>query len=226
MTDNHELATNNIDPQEEVRTHTHKGVHHRTADKNSLLKPLHKKALDDHSHKKPLFKHRRKLTFNEIARNKAEALEEEYSCLKILFSILQTEEFKDIRYDSITYLDDTNEDELVIMSEKYKTHKIIRKSDFRANFNYSPNAFIFFLHSSGAVNERTSPTKRLPAGYHSSELRPAAIPKIGEYCLDELSGFWRKATAADVERLKKRQKEALYMKFEPTGSNSGPFADD
>ena len=86
--------------------HKH-GVHH---------KPRHQDAVRKHLHHN---RHHEE-TLKGVVQKKAEKLEEEYACLKILFTILGTEEFRDIDYKSISYLDDTNENELVILSDKYK----------------------------------------------------------------------------------------------------------
>ena len=199
---------------DKVHTYRHNGVIHKTSLKNSSLKSVHKNFFRNHGHRKSLNSPAHGLTLKELEQKKAEALEEEYACLKILFIILGTEEFKDIIYEKISYIDDLSEDEIVIKSHEYKTHKIIKKSDFRTNFNYSPYAFIDFLHINGSKNDKHSNKNSMPVGYYSSEHRPVEIPKLGEYCLDESTGFWKKATAKDIELHIKRQKEPLYMKWQ------------
>jgi hypothetical protein len=134
--------------------------------------------------------------------------------LKILFAILETESFKQVDYQSIVYLDDTDENEIVVISDKYKAHKIIRKADFRDNFRYSPGAFIHFLHENGSINKRTCNSKNLPVGCYLAETKQIIIPKVGEYYLDALTGFWKKASTADIEGLEREHKEALYIQFE------------
>jgi hypothetical protein len=153
------------------------------------------------------------VTLKQLELKKSIDLELEYACLKILYIILETDEFKNIDFESISYLDDTNDNELVVISDKYDTHKIIRKSEFRTNFSYSPGAFIHYLHVNGAVNERSVKAKKKPAGYSTSEKKQIIVPKVGDFFLDPVTGFWKKATVQDTERFEKERKESLYMKF-------------
>jgi hypothetical protein len=178
--------------------------------------------LQEGSHKAGLQEITRKkvpqVTLKQLELKKTIDLELEYACLKILYVILETDEFKNIDFESISYLDDTNDNELVVISDKYDTHKIIRKSEFRTNFSYSPGAFIHYLHINGAVNER-SVTKKKPAGYDQSEKKQVVVPKVGDFFLDPVTGFWKKATAQDTERFEKERKDSLYMKFVPMDSS-------
>ena len=164
------------------------------------------------------------VTLKQLEQKKSIDLELEYTCLKILYVILETDEFKNIDFESISYLDDTNDNELVVISDKYDTHKIIRKSEFRTNFSYSPGAFIHYLHTNGAVNERT--VKKKPAGYAEPNGKQTPIPKVGDFFLDQLTGFWKKATVQDTERFEKERKESLYMRFVQMDSSEDDTADE
>jgi len=183
--------------------HGHTNQHHHQ----------HHKTHSKHEHKEvPKLSHFE--TLKKLEKKKADELEAEYTCLKILFTILETEEFKDIDYKSISYLDDTDDNELVLLSEKYATSKIIKKSDFREHFNFSPGAFIYFLYVNGAKNERASINKSNPLGFYSTDKFNSLVPQVGQYYLDTLTGFWKKASPKDIERIMHERKAAMYMQFD------------
>ncbi len=148
-------------------------------------------------------------------RKTPEELEIEYSNLKVIFALLETDEFKYSDFENISYINDFEAKEIEIFSEKYGIHKLVTYAVFIKTFRVSPYFFVDFMKENGAVNERV-PKKnnrhREPT-VASQALAPVG-PKVGQYFLDPETGYWKIGTTADVESFEKKRKEAIYAKFD------------
>jgi len=148
-------------------------------------------------------------------RKTPEELEIEYLNLKAIFGILETDNFRYTDFEYVSYIDNYETKEIEIFSEKYGIHKVVTYAVFIKKFRVSPYYFVKFLNLNGAINEGA--TKKTH-GYLSATPGSAALTasklKIGQSFLDPESGFWKIATAADVEKSEKRRKESLYANFD------------
>jgi len=146
-------------------------------------------------------------------RSNLQSLEAEYSCLKALFQILETEDFKYTDFDCVTFMNHYESNEIEIMSKKFNVHKILKSDDIVTYFKISPYAFIDFLHVNGAINERIPKKNNRPVGNFIHNDKIAIAPKVGEYYLCALTGFWKEATLKEIELFDNKRKETLYMNF-------------
>lgn len=146
------------------------------------------------------------------SRKDAENLEIEYKCLKALFSILDTKDFKYTDFGELSYSNNFELHELEIISRKHQTHRIVKADDFTSKLKISPYTFVDFLHQNGATNDRApKSTKARPVGEYLSTEKVVVIPKLGEYYLCSLTGFWKIASKDDIDKLELKRKEALYF---------------
>jgi len=148
-------------------------------------------------------------------RRTPEELEIEYLNLKAIFGILETDNFKYTDFEYVSYLDNYETKEIEIFSEKYGIHKIIPYAFFIKKFRVSPYYFVKFLNLNGAIDEGAAKKQR---GYltatAASEALTAKKLKVGQSFLDPNTGFWKTATALDVENFEKKRKESLYADFD------------
>jgi len=148
-------------------------------------------------------------------RKTREELEIEYKNLKAIFEILETDNFRYSHFECVSYIDNYETKEIEIFSEKYVIHKIITYSVCIRNFRISPYYFVKFLNINGAINEAALRKER---GYltatAASEALTAKKLNVGQSFLDPYSGFWKNATAQDVEYFEKKRKESLYANFD------------
>jgi hypothetical protein len=151
---------------------------------------------------------------NAKSHHSAEELEAEYACLKVLFAILETNCFKYIDFDTVSFMNHFENEEIELICNKFSTHKIVKNHEFATKFKISPYAFLDFLHINGAINERATQNKNRPVGQYIKDEKVIVVPKVGDYFLCSFTGFWKKATRADVEFIEKARKESLYMHFE------------
>jgi hypothetical protein len=138
----------------------------------------------------------------------AEDLEIEYACLKVLFKILETDNFRYTDFSEVSFLNHLENTELELISEKFNVHKVVRYMDFVSKFKLSSYSFLDFLHANGAINEK-KPLKHKK--HHNAKKEKIIVPKIGEYYLCQDSGYWKIASKFDVDRLEKARIESLYM---------------
>ena len=144
---------------------------------------------------------------------RAEDLDAEYTCLKILYAILETNDFKFVDFETVSFSNNFEIQELEIICSKYKSHKIVKSSDFVTKFKISPYTFAEFLEVNGACNERKRDNRKRPAGHYIEKDKQVKVPSVGDYIVCATTGFWRQATKVDVEDFEIKRKESLYLSF-------------
>ena len=119
-------------------------------------------------------------------RKSPEELEIEYSNLKAIFALLETDDFKYADFSNIFYIHREEEKEIEIFSERHRVHKIVRNEDFQAKFRTSAWGFIDFLHDNGAVNELKPKKRSLKLMNAATEAMTPQGPKVGKVLRREL----------------------------------------
>ena len=156
----------------------------------------------------------------------SEELELEYSCLKAIFTIMETTDFKYADFEQIYYLLRHPEDSLEIFSKKHSIRKTITKIDLKTNFRISFDVFVSFLKCSGAKDEALRNKERrdsVRTAPSTLNVAPRDL-KPGDYYLCPVTGFWKIATFDDVDEVVRMKRSRHYTGDRPDAGNYAQYS--